>query len=264
MKPYPDIEGEIRKYLLGTLSEESRQGVEERLMTEEAFLEELTLAEGELIEDYVDGRLDDEERACFEQHFLSTDERHAQLRFARALGRYATAAVEARETNAVSHAARTTTAPTLGERLRAFLGGRSTAWRAGLAFAAVAGIVVAVWLAVPRSPRTFASLTLVAGAGERSGGVEVPKARLPLGADALRITLTLPAGTPPADSYRAEMLTLSDGRAEAVEVAGHDARTVTVVVPEDRLARGRHALRLYASGVGGEWRVGDSYVFDAE
>ncbi len=88
--------------------------------------------------------------------------------------------------------------------------------------------------------------------------------RLPLGADALRVTLTLPAGTPPADAYRAEMLTLNDGRTEAVEVTGHDGRTVTVVVPEARLARGRYALRLYASGGGDVVRVGDGYVFDAE
>jgi anti-sigma-K factor RskA len=280
MKPFRDIEDEIRKYLLGTLVEESRRGVEERLMTEEAFLEELTLVEGELIDDYVDGRLGVEERAGFEQHFLATEERRAQLRLTRALGRYATSAVETREAAAESDAATATTpptttktteptvtisAPTLGERLRAFWGGRSAAWRAGLAFAAVACLAVAVWLAVPRAPRTFASLTLAAGAGERAGGVEVPKVRLPLGADALRVTLTLPAGTTPADAYRAEMLTLGDGRTEAVEVAGHDGRTVTVVVPEDRLARGRYALRLYASGVGGgERRVGDSYVFDAE
>lgn len=246
-------------------------------MTEEAFLEELTLAEGELIDDYVDGRLDEAERAGFERHFLSTEERRAQLRLTRALGRYATAAVEARETHTESEAATPTTktngptmtpaAPTLGERLRAFWGGRSTAWGAGLAFATVACLAVAVWFATPtpHSPRrTFASLTLVAGAGERAGGVEVPKVRLPLDADALRVTLTLPAGTPPADAYRAEMLTLNDGRTEAVEVVGHDGRTVTVVVPEDRLARGRYALKLYASGGGGERRVGDSYVFDAE
>lgn len=273
MTPFSDIQDEVRKYLLGTLSEESRRGVEERLMTEEAFLEELTLVEGELIDDYVDGRLDEEERAGFERHFLSTEERRAQLRLTRALGRYATTAVETREAAAEGEAAAPpkttgpairTAAPTAGERLRAFWGGRSTAWRAGLAFAAVACLAVLVWLAVPRSPRTFSSLTLVAGAGERAGGVEVPRVRLPLGADALRITLTLPAGTPPADSYRAEMLTLGDGRIEAVEVAGHDGRAVTVVVPEDRLARGRYAVRLYASGGGGVVRVGDGYVFDAE
>lgn len=253
MTPFSDVQDKIRSYLLGTLSEEAGRGVEERLMTEEAFLEELTLAEGELIEDYLDGQLDAEERAGFEQHFLSTEERRAQLKFTRSLGRYA------------SETKKKTAAPTLGERLRAFWGGRSTAWRAGLAFAAVACIAVAVWFAVLRAPRTFVSLTLVAVAGERAGGGEAPKkVQLPLGADELRITLTLPAGTPPADAYRAEMLTLSEGRTEILKGSKHDGRAVMVVVPEDRLARGRYALKLYASGGGEERRVGDSYVFDAE
>ena len=271
MTPFPDIEDEIRRYLLGTLSEESRRGVEERLMTEEAFLEELTLAEGELIDDYVAGRLSPDERAAFERHFLSTEQRREQLRFTRAVGRYASAAAASakaggtaseRETTATTSAA--TAGPTLGERLRAFWGGRSAAWRAGFAFAAVAAVAFAVWLAVPRAPRTFATLTLVAGAGERSAGDKVPRVNLPLGADALRVTLTLPAASPPADAYRAEMLTLSEGRTKAIEVAGHDARAVTVVIPAGRLARGRHALRLFAVAGGAERRVGDSYVFDVE
>ncbi|MET0624250.1 MAG: hypothetical protein ABW250_14800 [Pyrinomonadaceae bacterium] len=277
MTPFTDTHDEIRRYLLGILSEEAGQGVEERLMTEEAFLEELTLVEGELIDDYAAGLLGAEEHAGFERHFLSTEARRAQLRLTRGLRRYAAdASVNARKAVAETEEATTspttpttgptkmTTGPTLGERLRAFRGGRSASWRAGLAFAAVACIAVAVWLAVPRAPRTFASLTLVAGAGQRAGGGEVPKkVRLPLGADALRVTLILPAGTPPADSYRAEMLTASEGRTEAVEVAEHDTRTVTVVVPEGRLAPGRYALTLYAADGGGR-RVGDSYVLDAE
>jgi anti-sigma-K factor RskA len=276
MTPFPDTQDEIRRYLLGTLPEESRRGVEERLMTEEAFLEELTLAEGELIDDYAAGRLSEEERAVFERHFLSTEGRRAQLRFTRALGRYASgvASVEAGEkADEVEPAPATTTtsgtraadAPTLGERLRAFWGGRSAAWGAGLAFAAVAVIAVIIWLALPRAPRTFASLTLAAGAGDRAAGTEVPRVRLPLGADALRVALTLPAGAPAGASYRAEILTLSEGRTEVVEVVGQDERAVTVVVPAGRLARGRYALRLFAVAADGSLaRVADSYVFDAE
>jgi anti-sigma-K factor RskA len=273
MTPFPDIEDEIRRYLLGTLPEEARRGVEERLMTEEAFLEELTLAEGELIDDYVAGRLSPDERAAFERHFLSTDERREQLRFTRAVGRYASAAAASakagetasgRETATTTSTTSTTTAgPTLGERLRAFWGGRSAAWRAGFAFAAVAAVAFAVWLAVPRAPRTFATLTLVSGAGERAAGIAPPGVRLPPGTDALKVTLTLPAGTPPAAAYRVEMMK-DTGRTEEVEVAGHDARAVTVVIPEGRLARGRHALRLFAVAGGAERRVGDSYVFDVE
>lgn len=236
-------------------------------MTEEAFLEELTLAEGELIDDYVAGRLSPDERAAFERHFLSTEERREQLRFTRAVGRYASAKAgeTAAERETAATTSTTTAGPTLGERLRAFWGGRSAAWRAGFAFAAVATVAFAVWLTTPvaHAPRTLATLTLVAGAGERATGVEPPRVRLPPGTDALKVTLTLPTGTPPAAAYRVEMMT-DKGRTEEVEVAGHDARAVTVVIPEGRLARGRHALRLFAVADGAERRVGDSYVFDVE
>ena len=59
------------------------------------------------------------------------------------------------------------------------------------------------------------------------------------------------------------MLT-GEGRTEAVEVVGRDARAVTVVVPGGRLARGRYVLKLFAAGGGVVVRVGDSYVFDVE
>src|SRR5688500_19900460 len=89
MAQYEDIQPVVRRYLLGGLSEEAGRGVEERLMTDEHFLEELTLAEGELIDDYVAGRLSDAERAEFEGHFLSSESRRRQLSFTQALSRYA-------------------------------------------------------------------------------------------------------------------------------------------------------------------------------
>lgn len=263
MTPHTDIQREIRHFLLGTLAEEAWQRVEKRLMTEEDFLEELALAEGELIDDYVGERLDAAERQEFERHFLLTEERRRQLRFMRALGRYADATPQA----AGPAPARETT-PSLGERLRAFWGGLSGAPRAGLALTCVAVIVVALWLIIPpagpTAPDTFVALTLAAGSGDRANGPALPGVRLPLGRDALKLTLVLPAGAAPADAYRAEMLT-SNGRSEAVKVDGRDERSVTVVVPEARLARGLYAIRLYAVGADKAERVvGDSYLFKVE
>jgi hypothetical protein len=262
MRPQADIQQEIRRYLLGTLPDDAGRHVEERLMTEEAFLEELTLSEGELIDDYVGERLDAAERTAFERHFLSTEERHRQLRFTRALNRYAAAAETAAEP-AIARGAAQPAAPTLGERLRAFWGVHAWALRTGLAFAAVAIIVGAVWLPRPTPPQTFAALTLVAGAGDRATGLAPPSVPLPLGADVLRVTLTLPAGATPAAAYRAEMMT-NKGRTEAVEVAARDERSVTVVVPEARLARGRYVLKLFAVDNDKVERQVGSYVFDVE
>src|SRR5436305_7457558 len=79
---------ELRQYLLGDLTGEARQRVEQRLLTEPDFLEEPLLGEEELVDDYVGDGLSGDERLKFERHFLSTPERRRQLGFALALGRY--------------------------------------------------------------------------------------------------------------------------------------------------------------------------------
>ena len=230
-------------------------------MTEETFLDDLALAEGELIDDYVGGRLGAAEREEFERHFLTTDVRRRQLRFAQALGRYA-------DEQAPAPAASVRPAPGWVERFRALWGSLTPVPRGALALACVAVVAFALWLALPggpREPRTFVALALAAGSGVRAGdGAEVPPVRLPLGADALKLELALPAGAEPAASYRAELVT-SKGRAEGVGVAGREGRTVTVVVPESKLARGEYAVRLYAVGADkAERQVGDSYLFKVE
>lgn len=82
----------LRDYLLGgLLAEDQRQKIEERLLTDTDYFEELLLAEDELIDQYVGGSLSAEERSKFEQHFLSTAARHRKLKFAQVLRRYVSA-----------------------------------------------------------------------------------------------------------------------------------------------------------------------------
>lgn len=268
MTPHTDIQAEMRQFLLGTLSEDARRQAEERLMTEEVFMEELTLAEGELIDDYVGERLSAAERAEFERHFLSTEERRRQLRFTQSLSRYANAHAPAAAVAAdvakpgATREPSPRPAPTFGERLRAFWVGLSAPARAGMALACVAVIVGAVWLTRPtaHSPAAFPALTLAPGSGDRAAGVKPPQARLPLGGG-LRLILTLPADSGPAAAYRAELLP-GTGQAEDVEVVGRDELTVTAVVNESRLARGSYAVRLYAVGADKTERMIDTYRFD--
>ena len=70
---------ELRQYLLGDLTGEAQRRVEERLLTEPDFLEELLVGEEELMDDYVGGELSADERLKFERHFLSTPERRRQV-----------------------------------------------------------------------------------------------------------------------------------------------------------------------------------------
>jgi hypothetical protein len=87
--------------------------------------------------------------------------------------------------------------------------------------------------------------------------------KLPLEGGALKLVLTLPEGSGAANAYRAEVLTRTR-LPEAAEVVGRDARSVSVVVPEARLARGQYIIRLYAVGADGTERPLDSYLFNVE
>lgn len=279
--------------------EEARRRVEQRLLTEPDFLEELLAGEEELIDDYVGDELSGDERLKFERHFLSTPERRRQLSFARALNRYvsesetkevvgqeeASAPTTLAPTPALSSAPtpaptpattlKPTLKPTLAERLRALFGGGGFAPRAAVGLAALAVVAVTL-LSIPQlrtlifhartsPPKTFATITLTAGAGERGAGANVVKVSVPLKEDALKIFLTLPDGSPAAARYGVE-LEDEKGQVEPFEATAQDARTVSVVIPSERLARGQYVLRLHATGADGtEQRVqGGSYRFNAE
>jgi hypothetical protein len=68
----------VRRYLLGTVAEADRAGVEERLFNDPTFFEAAELIEDDLIEEYAQGRVPEEERSAFEA-FLSSRGRRRQL-----------------------------------------------------------------------------------------------------------------------------------------------------------------------------------------
>lgn len=86
----------IREYLLGGTSQVDSLRVEDRLLTDNAFYEELVMAEDELIDQYLNDVLSQSERQSFETHFLAAPERQKKLRFARVFQKYVTTARNAR------------------------------------------------------------------------------------------------------------------------------------------------------------------------
>ncbi|MBK9438244.1 MAG: CHAT domain-containing protein [Chloracidobacterium sp.] len=75
------IDLEIRDYLLGDVSDPEQLGtIEERYLTDDDFAESVSLAEDQIIEQYLDDELTDQQRHSFETHFLTTDHRRHQLR----------------------------------------------------------------------------------------------------------------------------------------------------------------------------------------
>jgi hypothetical protein len=79
----------IRQYLVGGLNEEGRQQIEERVITDGQYKEEVLMIEGELLEDYLAGTLPETEREMFRKHYLSAPRQRQKLRIAQALNKYA-------------------------------------------------------------------------------------------------------------------------------------------------------------------------------
>ena len=258
---------EIRQYLLGSLPQEAQQGVEERLLIENSFLEELVLAEEELTDDYINNDLSDDYRLRFEQHFLSTPERRRNLRFALALSRYAAnSAAKAESKDAKAQPPVLLIGLTWAERLRAFWNSQTWALRAAVTFGVIAILAGALWLSFsrPPSPRTFATLSLTISVNNRAEGVQASKVKLPLNADALKISLTLPEQSPSAARYQVELLN-DKGETKPLEIAGQEAQAVSVLIPAALLARGQYALKLFMIKADGtKQRIEGSYYFTVE
>ena len=85
MSQHSDDSELLKSYFLGTASAAERAAVEDRYMGDAAGVEELLLAEDELIDDYVRRALARGERELFEKNFLCTAERRGRLEFIRDL-----------------------------------------------------------------------------------------------------------------------------------------------------------------------------------
>jgi tetratricopeptide (TPR) repeat protein len=140
----------LRQYLLGApLDASQQQSIEERLLTDDDFCEEIDIAEDELIEQYLGNELSASERARFEQDFLNTIERQQKFSVARTLNRYAATKSEAHSTSAETDGAKlNTTGAGDAENAAAKVSPRVSFWSrqpvaAYASFAAVLAILVA-------------------------------------------------------------------------------------------------------------------------
>ncbi|HEV7905822.1 MAG TPA: hypothetical protein VGO96_18425 [Pyrinomonadaceae bacterium] len=79
----------IKRYLLGELSEQEREQVEQRLMSEDDLYQQLLLAEDDLIDDYISGALSERDRAKFGGRFLHVPELRQDVQSVKALRQYA-------------------------------------------------------------------------------------------------------------------------------------------------------------------------------
>lgn len=255
MKSYAEEENAIRQYLLGLLGPEQRPAVEERLLTDDAFYEELLIVEDELIDQYVAGRVSQAEQENFEAHFLITPERRKKVRFARALKRCVAARGERTTEGAAESPGEDGDVPRPPSRWLKYLSSlrpRSPALVFSLAAALLLVLVGSwVWVRGPglrkEPPRIFAA-TLSPGL-TRDGG-EMKKLRIPPDSDEVQLRLALRGGE--YRSYSAVLLSAEGStvlKAEGLSPAPSDGgRAVVFTAPAKALPPGDYVLKLGSDG----------------
>ena len=245
----------IRSYLLGKLSDEEQQKIEDRLMTEEDLFEELQISKDEVVQEYCAGELTTKERNWLEQHLLASPEGKRRRTFELAMRR-----------EQPSPQKRLSLFEKLQTRLRDLWRGQPwavVAVASAVVVLVVGGIVLRASLGTSQpTSGTSLSLTLPNSSAVRSGENEpIAKLSLPLNVDELRLTLVLPESSPSAASYRVEAV---DG-IKTLSIAGSNSNSVSVVIPAAQLRRGQYALRLFAIKADGtEERIRGNYFFIVE
>lgn len=239
----------LRRYLLGTATPESREDLEARLFSDDrVFSERLSIAEDELVSDYVQSALTDAERQDFEKHFLCTDDRRANLEFARALHAYAERSGGFERSGATRQSSTPRQSPWAWLR-RPML---SPAW----AIAAAALLVLVVQ--VPRfttSPGNVVSgsnvvAVLLTEGQTRATGSELPRVRL--SADSQIVRLRLDPESNRFTSYRASVFQVDDDAllAEVRLTPAPGSPEITLTLPAESLPDGDYYVRLQGISLG--------------
>jgi hypothetical protein len=209
----PDIAYEaIREYLLGNATSENSAFVEEQLLADDDFYQELLIGEDELVEQYLTGLLTDAERESFENYFLSTPERREKLRFTRNLKKYVSRAKASPE-SVVDHPNTIQPSPSrLLPRRRVWpwsnpILSYSLAATAVIALS-VAGVMMFRTGNAPLHPGKTLSVELVPGLSRDGAGIR--QVTVPADTETLQLQLRVP-NVPAYQTYRA-ILQAADGR----------------------------------------------------
>jgi hypothetical protein len=226
----------IREYLLGRLSDEEQEKIEEQLMVNDDLFDELEASKCELIEEYSSGELSQTDRESLEGGYLVSPEGRQRYTFARALGRL--------EQRRQPKPAPTTVPPSVGlfDQIRAFFNWRGWALAGGSAAILLAA---AIWFSFPRSP-VFVSVDLTSNVANRAPGArQYHPVTVPSNVNQVRFSLHLPESSPPRAGYVVEL----DNQTETTtfKPLAQDQTHVVVAIPANKLPPGLYAFRLQAT-----------------
>jgi hypothetical protein len=296
MKRNDKDELSIRRYLLGYSSGEEQEQLEEHVITDSEYREQVLVIEDGLIEDYLANDLSEEDRKRFVEHFLSTPQQMQKLKIAEALNKYFSVEAAAHSPPLTPESPQ----PTGAEPLRASFLRRNPLAAFALAAAVLLVVFGGAWLLIDRwrghgpvvqeqerdrefqrelerlnkpqgsngSPSTpeppkAEALTLTLSPVTLRGGGDLPVVVLPTRADAMELLLVLPAGE--YKSYRVVLQKSGDAPRFTVDrlAAGttESGKAVILKIPIKYLSRGDYILELSGSNAEGRFEPAGGYSF---
>lgn len=141
-------EERLRRYLLGECTDDERQAVEERFISDDEFFDEMRAYEDELYLEYSAGEMTASERSVFEQKFLRSREDRGLLAFSDALLELTADLAKA---NAPVASAAEDAPPSFLQSIGAFFGLSGSAMSYGMAAAALVLAIGVIGLLVQNS-----------------------------------------------------------------------------------------------------------------
>jgi len=222
---------ELRLWLLGLLPEQESRSFEERLITDSELYEEVFIAEEELIDDYITGRLSADERKAFESYFMNSPERQEQFRIANALRVYIG---DAKVTKV--------------KRRWPF---------AAMSLAAAAVVIAALVWIWPGSTGKSYNVVLTPGGPTREGGIAQQQITIPSDADTLELDLKLTRND--FQKYRATLLNSDGGTIQITD--NLTGPTLRFSVKTQQTPPGEYRLKVDGMNADGTSESADSYRF---
>ncbi len=156
-------EQNLRRYLLGEMSDAERSELERKYFEDPRFFEQLVQAENELVDAYARELLPPERRERFERHYLAHPARRERVRFARSLA-------SALESLDVPSAAAPARAEPFWRRLLASVSRPKLAWAFSASLLLVCAVAVWFYTGAARRARDLAESGVKRTTREPDGG----------------------------------------------------------------------------------------------
>lgn len=242
-----------RRYLLGQLTDDEEQKLEERLLSEDDFFQEVELTKDELAQEYTSGELTGKERQWLQENLLASPEGKQKHEFAKTFDQYVR-----------NHCAQPAKSVGLIARLQ-------TLWKtqpqlvSAISTAAVLVIAVGIYWIIPTStPRTIAQLTVINSQGTRSTGPGSGSPSIKLKEDVLQLKLMLPQAATLGSPYRVELLG-NDNVTKTFDTRAQETQSITVEISAAQLPRGQYVATVSTIDANGNpQRIPGIYPFIVE